>query len=813
MSLTRMLHMGRTSLVLLALGVSQLAAAPQTDLVVVRDTFGTAHVLAQTDEAAYFGAGYAAAQDRFFEMSWRRLMYLGQTAKYFGRPLDASGSPSNKWVATDRTSRLVGYERHADAVVAALDPATELLLQAYVDGVNRFVGDPGFIPHPLFATYGIPAKPWRLKDVIGVWVQFGSFFQGGGFGEAAQLETLIGYIVNDGLTRQEAIAKLSPSFLCYDEAAVVQQSDVPPAIQQAMQDYANLKGLSNSENCPEGTADFHFSQAWAVAGAFTTEGSAALVGDPRIKVFAPNALYEWSMRGATFDVTGAGIPGVPLMLSAHTPRVAWSPTALGVDQADLFVLETDEVLFPGQYSLDGVWLPYDVDEVEVIEIKNGSSINVRYRQTYWGSVVTDLIPNTPAGKEYARHMVPFTDPTQTTLAGFTEMIRASDVDSLFAASEGWHYPSTNLIMADSNGNIGYTVVGDIPVRHPALELAGSLATTGSVTDYEWLEILPHALRPHVLRPAAGRLLSANHMPVGSWYPIPMRFGTASHGDSIRSRRLRERLEASVTFDVAEVFAIHHDTVNPARRDLVELGLWLRAMQPALFTDPRANAALTHLEAWWLQGATMDNSHYATLLADSIRVQFRKTIDPNCGASISIPTLIEEFGAGDNGLIGFLQVTLSEIHATPPRMLNSDEAAYVEAILARAYKDVTECMQLPDSNQWQAWYADNVLKMDLPTWTTLGGAPSLTPGVTLQVSLQAVDGNTLLSASAQAFTQLIDLSLPDGGQSVLPPGASENAKPGMTSQQVLWETGLFKSAPLTNRGIRDAGVSSVVKLQY
>lgn len=786
-------------------------AAAQSDVVVVRDLRGTAHVISGTDEGAYFGAGYAAAQDRYFEMTWRRLMYLGQTAKYFGRPSTGPGQVSDAWVNNDRRARISGYERHADQVVSVMDPSTLLLLQAYVDGVNHAINSPRFTPSPLFATYDIPLKNWRVKDCIGLWLQFGTYFASDGSSEAKAFNDFTNLVLG-GLTRAEAAAQMTAGIFCYDDAAVVLQSDVPPATQQAMQDYADANGLSNSENCPAGTSNFQFSHAWAVAGTNTTEGSAALVGDPRIDVFAPNIFYEWGMNGATFNVVGAGLPGCPNLLIGHTPDVAWSPTALGTDQADLFFLTVDEVAHPGEYELDGVWVPYLVDEVETIEIKNERPITVTYRETVWGPVITDLLNNN-FGREYARKMLPFTDPTRDASIGFVEMYRADDVDELFAASEGWSFPSANLVMADSDGDIGYTIVGDIPVRHPDLVLGGMLATNGSITTYDWLELLPHGLRPHVLRPAAGRVFSANHMPVGSWYPIPVRFGSGSHGDSIRSRRLRELIEASPSFDIADVFAMHDDTVNPARRDVVELGIWLRDNQWGQFADADALAALAHLEPWLNAGATMDNAHYATLLASRIVLQFRAVTNLGCNPNLNLASLVDEFGGGDSGLIGFQMAKLAQIQGPNPTPLTTEEARYIEAILADAYRMVTVCMNLPNSNTWQNWYQNNALHLDVETWTTLGGAPSLEPGVTVPVDLVAVDKQTILSASAQSYTQLMDLSAVDRGQSVLPPGTGEGPGPELTNQLDLWENGEFKTAPLTPLGIRNNGIAGFVILSY
>ena len=73
--------------------------------------------------------------------------------------------------------------------------------------------------------------------------------------------------------------------------------------------------------------------------------------------------------------------------------------------------------------------------------------------------------------------------------------------------------------------------------------------------------------------------------------------TGGGGDTVRSWRLRERLAAQERFSPEEVRAIRLDAVNPARRDIVGLGLHLRdQLKQTLSGD--ALRALTVLEPWY-----------------------------------------------------------------------------------------------------------------------------------------------------------------------------------------------------------------------
>ena len=53
---------------------------------VFRDRFGVPHVLARTVHDAFFGQGFAAAQDRLWHMDYDRHNAYGRLAEWMGKP-------------------------------------------------------------------------------------------------------------------------------------------------------------------------------------------------------------------------------------------------------------------------------------------------------------------------------------------------------------------------------------------------------------------------------------------------------------------------------------------------------------------------------------------------------------------------------------------------------------------------------------------------------------------------------------------------------------------------------------------------------
>ena len=79
---------------------------------VVRDDYGIAHIYGENLNDIYFAQGYVHAQDRFFEMDFRRHVTSGRLSEIFvSATLD-----------TDKYVRSLGWRRVAEQEVELLSP-------------------------------------------------------------------------------------------------------------------------------------------------------------------------------------------------------------------------------------------------------------------------------------------------------------------------------------------------------------------------------------------------------------------------------------------------------------------------------------------------------------------------------------------------------------------------------------------------------------------------------------------------------------------------------------------------------------------
>ena len=110
---------------------------------VVRDEQGIPQVYADTDADLMFAQGFVHAQDRFFEMDFRRHVTAGRLSEIFG--------PDT--LETDRFIRTMGWRRVAEREWALLEPATRDALTSYAAGVNAYIADRS--PSQLAAEYSV----------------------------------------------------------------------------------------------------------------------------------------------------------------------------------------------------------------------------------------------------------------------------------------------------------------------------------------------------------------------------------------------------------------------------------------------------------------------------------------------------------------------------------------------------------------------------------------------------------------------------------------------------------------------------------
>lgn len=760
----------------------------------LRDTWGVPHVFAKTDAGAMYGLGYAAAEDRAFQMYYNLRIIQGRLAELVGDVKigvsRAAPQGRNSAMRNDIEMRTIGYFRAAQQVATSLDGETLALLQAYSDGVNAYVKE-----HPddllyLFGKLNLEPEPWTPAACIASWWRLALFFSGDGLRDVTAY-----YEIKEGRrdVRTFALDDAAGTLRgrpVRDDASVIQREDVTDEWVGRVMDFAQQHSLTRKVDIapmrrqPPAPS---FSHAWVVGKAKMTDASAVLVSDPQTPVRNPSLFYEFHVSGRTFNARGIGVPGSPIILIGFTKDVAWGMTALGADQADLFVLKTDPN-HPNQYLFDGQWRDMQVHS-ETIKLKDGREQTITFRQTHLGPVVTSLATGVRPGDQVALKRIPICELDRDTFEGALAMMRAKNVYEFQEAVGGWRFPSANCVSGDRKGNIGYKTILALPIRSARALLEGTAAHEGWSSEHDWKGILPHELLPQVVNPKQGWTVTANHRPIASFYPIPMGISTGSLGDTDRSWRLKERIASKDSFSPSDVLDVHYDTVSPIKRDLVRLGHHLRDVQEFPLEEETLQA-LEYLEEWRAGGCRSEMAVKGTEIMNLMPLAFRQNFE---AATI--------YGGGLSGLCNMLQMINARIERDPNASLSEPEAEYVNLILRAAWR-YGKANYGDDPAEWHERSRAALLETRLPYFSTLDGFESLDQAKDITFPpLSCIEGGTIFSQRAQSYTQYVPLKDADDALALLPVGQSE--QPGSSyrlSGYDLWSRGKLRPAPLSRRRV-------------
>ncbi|HYM49983.1 MAG TPA: penicillin acylase family protein, partial [Candidatus Limnocylindrales bacterium] len=327
-----------------------------------RDAFGVPHIEAGSQDEAWFGMGFACAQDRIWQMDTDRRKGLGRFAEVAG-----PGALSADILA--RRLRLV------DAAKRDLDilggPA-RAMLEAYAAGVNAFLESGA----PLAPEYGLTGtrpeawQPWHslvvfvIRHVLmGVW----------------QLKVCQGILLSR--VGEETFRSLDVRPPVDSLATVPPGRRIRQAYERAGAEIAEVAPLLGFLAETEAG-----SNAWVVHGSRTTTGRPVLCNDSHRRLDVPNVYWQAQLTCPAFTVAGAAFPGIPgFPHFGHNGSVAWAITHTHADTQDLYVEQFDRD-DPTRYRTPEGFVPADRRQ-EWIEVRGGDPVVIDTWATRHGPVV------------------------------------------------------------------------------------------------------------------------------------------------------------------------------------------------------------------------------------------------------------------------------------------------------------------------------------------------------------------------------------------------------------------------------------------
>ena len=499
---------------------------------IARDVDGVAHVRAASMLDAFEGQGFAAAEDRIWQMELDRRRALGRLAEVVGGP----------GLGPDTFHRALGLAEHARRSFDALTAETRAVLEAYAAGVDRYLATGPDLPAELAVLDIEPAswEPWHSIALYEV--------------RHLAMGTYEAKMWRSGLVHHlgpDALARLWPSIpeVMIDPAAGEQVVPLDPTAGMGL-GAAALASFAGATAAPiEGG-----SNNLAIAASRTATGRPILAGDPHRAIDLPNVYWQNHLTCTDpddpLDVIGLSFPGVPgFPHFGHNTDVAWCITHGMADDQDLFVVE----LRRGdsgtvEYRDGGGWRRAQV-RTEEIPVAGAAPLRVELIATHHGPVVAGQADGDPAPAIALRWTA--TAGLDTTFDALVPMMRAASTAELDDSLAPWVVPVNNVLVADTAGSIAYRMRGRVAIRDAG---NGWTAVPGDDPERAWRGFVDDADLPRWRDPERGFLVTANNR-VSADSP----YVSHDFAHPTRARRLVERLGAHDAWDVDDVAALLGDT--------------------------------------------------------------------------------------------------------------------------------------------------------------------------------------------------------------------------------------------------------------
>ena len=630
----------------------------EDELEIIRDRLGVPHVRAKSVHDAFFGQGFATAQDRLWHMEYDRRRAYGRWAEYVGR----SG------LEQDLVMRRFQIRRSVQRDYESINAEAKAMLDAYSAGVNAFINTTGSLPIEYVMIDNTPER-WEPWDCLAVYkarhILMGSFE--GKLWRAA----LVNALGPD--TAAELYRGYQPGHLLIVPPGMDYDGGLAEGLPEFKEGAASIGWLAETDSG---------SNNWAVAGSRTASGKPLVAGDPHRALDVPNVYYQNHIACSAFDAIGLSFPGFPgFPHFGHNAHVAWCVTHAMADYQDLYVERFDREGL-GLYEYRSRWRKAKV-ESEVVRVRDDNDVRLNVATTRHGPVI---LGDPTGGREISFKYTATSGPnlfSETILP----MLNATSADELDESMRGWVDPCNNFTFADVHGNIGYLNRGEVPIR----PMANSwLPVPGWTGENEWEGVIPFEELPRIKNPENGFIVTANNRIVGEEYPHHL---SLDYAPDYRARRIIGRLEQLEQATVEDMTSIHAERVSIPAQVYTSL---LRDIRPA---DKQTERALEILKAW---DGSMDRDGVAPTIYSAFRLKLNGTVlDQLLG-----PLAEEALDGSGRGVPGHVR----QLEALLVTHAKNDETSLLPS--SAAWRDLL-AEALADAVAWLA--EDERLGEDIDSW--------------------------------------------------------------------------------------------------
>ena len=331
----------------IAPGDQERVYSPRAGLTIARDSsYGVPHVYGTTREAAMFGLGYVAAEDRLFLIDALRHAGRGSLSGFAGGAAGNRAMDEEQWrLAPYTEADLQRQDDQLDDLYGEEGARLQRDAAEYVAGVNQYIREARLDVTKMPGEYAAIARPledWKMTDIIATASLVGGIFGKGGGDELTQMELRRSFIARYGARRGATLWREWAAYEDRDAPTTVRSGkrfpyQTPPRKPArdatAIADAGSLRrttivasasgsaagerpnpiggplgglldGLLPNPRQPRG-----MSNALVVSGAESASGHPLAVFGPQVSYLAPQILMEQDVHAPTIDARGVGVPG------------------------------------------------------------------------------------------------------------------------------------------------------------------------------------------------------------------------------------------------------------------------------------------------------------------------------------------------------------------------------------------------------------------------------------------------------------------------------------------------------------------------
>ncbi|MBR9979315.1 MAG: penicillin acylase family protein, partial [Bacteroidetes bacterium] len=512
--------------------------------------------------------------------------------------------------------------------------------------------------------------------------------------------------------------------------------------------------------------------------------------------------YIMHLHAPGLNVAGVGIPGTPGIVIGNNEHIAWGLTNVMADDADFFLVDVNER--DSTYRIAGRRLPLQVRTDSII-VRDAPPEVIQVRNTIHGPIITDVYPQKDVIRKPHRFAsLPAVclrwagqDASDEILALY-RLNQARKWDDVLTAFSTFGVPAQNLLYGDTQGNIGFTSVGRIPLRENGV--SPQLPNDGSARPAPWRGYVPYEDLPRSYNPPGNVLATANNRIAVS---TPYHISSLWEGDG-RIRRIQQMLREQPRFTAddfmlmqMDVLSVSADTIRTA---MVEaLRSW--PTRPVLMT--RVMNLLDHWDCRMPVSsveAAIFNVAYVRLLHNTFEDEMDSTLFHNYVFLSNIPTRVLPRLLADTATTIFDDVRTARRETRQHVLIKSLTEAVTE--LRSRFG--------PDMRSWH-WGKlhrltfRHLLGSVTPLDLAFNVGPFESGGNNTTVNNAEFSFNTPFDVSVGPSMRFIaDLGSPDSSYIILPTGQSGQVfSEHYADHTALWQSGSLHRLIINPRTIRNA----------